>query len=123
MNDAYQVERFNATVEVGTKVRYWPGVMDSGAIPDTGVTTSEAYLLGGHTPVVMIDTATGPIALTHVWHGCSRRRVSPKHIDLMEHEHEALVAYLANVHDADALAKLMLAHEKLMGYRRREGLL
>lgn len=59
-----EVQRFNAEHAIGTKVRYWSGVRVGQG--KTGVTTSEAFLLGGHTPVVMIDTSRSCVALTHV---------------------------------------------------------
>ncbi|MCC5574522.1 hypothetical protein IMZ11_02565 [Microtetraspora sp. AC03309] len=64
------VDAWNAHVPVGTPVRYWTGVREGEG--KTGVTRSEAYLLGassgqpGHTPVVFVTGAGSCIALTHV---------------------------------------------------------
>lgn len=55
---------FNAQHRVGTAVRYWPGVQAGDGT--VSVTRSEAWLLGGHTPVVMVKGYSGAIALTHV---------------------------------------------------------
>jgi hypothetical protein len=57
------IENFNLRHEVGTPVRYWPGGRDGESREI--VTTSEADLLGGHTPVVFVQDA-GAIALTHI---------------------------------------------------------
>lgn len=64
------VDLWNANVSVGTPVRYWTGVREGDG--KTGVTRSEAYLLGasngqpGHTPVVFVEGEGSCIALTHV---------------------------------------------------------
>lgn len=69
------VDEWNEEHEVGTPVRYWTGFREGDG--EIGRTTCAAYLLGGHTPVVMIDTASGCIGLTHVemhtvyCHACS----------------------------------------------------
>lgn len=55
---------FNALHEVGAPVRYWPGVREGDGIES--VTRSEAWLMGGHSPVVMIEGYPGGIALSHV---------------------------------------------------------
>ena len=57
-------DRWNAEHKVGTPVRYWP-VFRTGE-GHRSVTRSEAWLLGGHSPVVMVDGYAGGIALTHV---------------------------------------------------------
>lgn len=57
-------QAWNVRHEIGTPVRYWSGVKEGPG--KTGVTTSEAFLLGGHTPSVLIDTCRGCVALTHV---------------------------------------------------------
>lgn len=58
------VDEFNAAHPVGTRVRYWRGVREGeGAV---GQTPCEAWLLGGHSPVVRITGTSGAIALTHV---------------------------------------------------------
>ena len=55
---------FNARHPVGARVHYWPGTL-RGA-PLTSATRSEAYLLGGHTAVVLIEGHAGAVALSHV---------------------------------------------------------
>jgi len=55
---------FNEVCPVGSPVYYWPGVREGE--PRKGVTRSAAWLLGGHTPVVLIEGYAGGIALTHV---------------------------------------------------------
>lgn len=59
------VASFNENVPVGTKVVYWPGVREPG-LEMVSTTRSEAWLLGGHTPVVMVEGYAGGIALSHV---------------------------------------------------------
>lgn len=59
------VERFNEVCPIGTPVIYWPGERQK----DNGResrTRSKAWLLGGHTPVVMVEGYAGGIALSHV---------------------------------------------------------
>lgn len=70
------VDDWNDENEIGTDVRFWSGQRKGdGAL---GKTTSAAFILGGHTPCVMIDTGHGAIALTHVephvvyCHECSK---------------------------------------------------
>jgi hypothetical protein len=58
------VDAWNATHPVGTIVRYWKGLREGEG--RLGRTRSEATLLGGHTPVVWVDTTSGAIGLTHV---------------------------------------------------------
>lgn len=58
------VEWFNKVCPIGTAVYYWPGAREGE--PRKGVTRSEAWLLGGHTPVVMVTGYAGGIALSHV---------------------------------------------------------
>lgn len=58
------VERFNALCPVGTPVLYWPGVREGKG--RESVTRSPAWLMGGHSPVVMVDGYPGGIALAHV---------------------------------------------------------
>ena len=58
------VEQFNAHHPVGTPVLYWPGTREGDG--RESVTRSEAWLLGGHTPVVMVEGYAGGIALSHV---------------------------------------------------------
>ena len=62
--NARTVEEFNARFPVGTPVLYWPGLREGDG--RESVTRSEAWLMGGHTPVVMVDGYPGGIALTHV---------------------------------------------------------
>lgn len=58
------IEQFNRVCPEGTPVLYWPGDRrDEGR---ESRTRSEAWLLGGHTPVVMVEGYAGGIALTHV---------------------------------------------------------
>lgn len=61
---AKTVEMFNRNNPVGTPVRYWTGAIEGEG--KTGKTRSEAQLLGGHTPVVWVDTHAACVALTHV---------------------------------------------------------
>jgi hypothetical protein len=58
------VEWFNAVCPVGSHVLYWPGVREGE--PRRSVTRSAAWLLGGHTPVVLVEGYAGGIALSHV---------------------------------------------------------
>lgn len=55
---------FNETCPIGSPVWYWPGVREGA--PRASVTRSEARLLGGHTPVVMVEGYAGGIALSNV---------------------------------------------------------
>lgn len=58
------VEQFNRHVPESTPVLYWPGErLGEGVLSRT---RSAAWLLGGHTPVVMVEGYAGGIALTHV---------------------------------------------------------
>lgn len=59
------VEWFNEICPVGSPVFYWPGVREGE--PVKSVTRSEAWLLGDHTPVVMVEGHVGSIALSHVF--------------------------------------------------------
>lgn len=58
------VEQFNEHVPIGTPVLYWPGERTGEG--RRSVTRSAAWLLGGHTPVVLVDGYPGGIALSHV---------------------------------------------------------
>ena len=58
------VEQFNKICPIGTHVLYWPGVREGEG--RKSVTRSAAWLLGGHSPVVMVEGYAGGIALTHV---------------------------------------------------------
>lgn len=57
------VELWNSKYPVGTKVQVRRLVGD-GEFVET-VTTSEAYVLSGHSPVVMLKGISGCFALTH----------------------------------------------------------
>lgn len=58
------IEQFNSRVPVGTPVLYWPCPRENEG--RESVTRSEAWLLGGHTPVVLVEGYAGGIALSHV---------------------------------------------------------
>lgn len=58
------VEWFNEHVPIGTSVIYWPGIREGEG--RASVTRSAAWLLGGHTPVVLVDGYPGGVALSHV---------------------------------------------------------
>lgn len=62
--DGGAVGQFNDLVPVGSEVVYWPGEREGEGRPSK--TRTEAWLLGGHTPVVMVEGYPGGIALTHV---------------------------------------------------------
>lgn len=64
MNSDEAVERWNAAYPAGTRVRFWPGARTGEG--REAITSSRAWLLGGHTPVVMVGAYAGGIALTHV---------------------------------------------------------
>ncbi|NHQ93354.1 hypothetical protein [Janthinobacterium lividum] len=55
-------DKFNATHLVGTAVSV---KLDSGEVRDT-VTTSEAQVLSGHTPVIWLEGISGCYDLEHV---------------------------------------------------------
>lgn len=59
-----RVHAFNRDHPVGTRVRYW--FASRGDEPRVGRTRSQAWCLGGHTPVVLIEGARGARALSHV---------------------------------------------------------
>jgi len=59
------VEKFNATHDIGTLVRYWTGAKGDGP-GEVGETRTEAQVLGGHTAVVWVEGHPACIALTHV---------------------------------------------------------
>lgn len=61
---AGEVARFNVAAQVGAPVLFWPGAKEGEG--REGVTRSRAWLLGDHTPVVMVEGYPGAIALTHV---------------------------------------------------------
>ncbi|MFI9845173.1 hypothetical protein ACIHFD_49700 [Nonomuraea sp. NPDC051941] len=69
------VADWNARRPVGTPVRYWP-IMGE---PESMVTRtrSPAWVLGGHTPVVMVDDVAGGVALSHV-------RLEPDAFEVMQ---------------------------------------
>jgi hypothetical protein len=58
------VEQFNEHVPEGTPVLFWPGAREGEG--RKSATRSPAWLLGGHSPVVMVEGHPGGIALTHV---------------------------------------------------------
>jgi hypothetical protein len=58
------VAQFNDICPIGSPVLYWPGAFEGEG--RTSVTRSAAWLLGGHTPVVMVEGYAGGIALSHV---------------------------------------------------------
>lgn len=62
--NAALMEQFNAVCPVGSPVLYWPG--ERVGEGRKSVTRSAAWLLGGHTPVVMVEGYAGGIALSHV---------------------------------------------------------
>jgi hypothetical protein len=57
-------DEFNEAHPIGTPVRYWTGWREGDG--KTGVTRSEARVLGGHTAVVWVTGESSCIALTHV---------------------------------------------------------
>lgn len=62
-------DEWNAAHPPGTQVVAYPGCRpddDPTAERIEGVTTSRAWVLGGHTPVVMVAGHGACIALTHV---------------------------------------------------------
>jgi hypothetical protein len=58
------VAMWNERFPVGTPVTYWPGRREGHGQLTT--TSSEAQLLGGHTPVVWLYDVSGCVALSHV---------------------------------------------------------
>ncbi|MFD1546953.1 hypothetical protein [Nonomuraea guangzhouensis] len=61
---ALAVAGWNATVPVGTPVRYWTGWREGDG--KTSRTRTAAQLLGGHTAVVWVEGEVSCIALSHV---------------------------------------------------------
>lgn len=59
-----EVERWNEAHPVGTPVTAYPGVRGENAL--TTRTLSTAWLLGDHTPVVLVEGYAGGIALDHI---------------------------------------------------------
>ncbi|MBT8454170.1 MAG: hypothetical protein KJO40_19560 [Deltaproteobacteria bacterium] len=55
---------WNATVDVGTPIRYWPGRREGPG--KLSRTRSPAWELGDGSPVVSVEGHAGGIALTHV---------------------------------------------------------
>ncbi|MET7336017.1 hypothetical protein [Nonomuraea sp. NPDC005650] len=55
---------WNTTLPVGTPVRYWPIMGEPESMATR--TRSKAWVLGGHTPVVMVDDVAGGVSLAHV---------------------------------------------------------
>lgn len=62
--NARLVEQFNDACPIGTAVLYWPGAFEGEG--RKSATRSVAWLLGGHTPAVMVEGYAGGIALSHV---------------------------------------------------------
>jgi hypothetical protein len=58
------LEQFNAACPIGTPVLYWPGALEGEG--RKSVTRSVAWMLGNHTPVVMVEGYAGGIAITHI---------------------------------------------------------
>lgn len=69
-------EAFDAAHPVGTPVLAWPGTRDDEPIRTR--TRTGAWVLGGHTAVVMVDGVAGGIALTHIEHDPTRRPPVPE---------------------------------------------
>ncbi|MGW4406554.1 hypothetical protein ACWEJ6_21170 [Nonomuraea sp. NPDC004702] len=59
-----EVADWNTRRPVGTPVRYWPIKGEDDSL--TTRTRSQAWMLGGHTPVVMVEGVAGGVALGHV---------------------------------------------------------
>lgn len=59
-----RVNDWNEEHEVGTSVRFWPGLKKGE--PRLGVTSSEAWVLSGHAAVVKVKGYPGCISLSHV---------------------------------------------------------
>lgn len=55
---------FNGTNPVGTPVRFWPGAREG--VGRESVTSSPAWVMGGHSAMVSVHDYPGGIALTHV---------------------------------------------------------
>lgn len=60
------LREWNEQRPIGTQVEFWPGVRGEAGTGTRGVTTSAAWMLGEHTPVVIVDQYPGGIDLTHV---------------------------------------------------------
>ena len=58
------VDIFNDAYPVGTPVRYWPVANEGEGV--LSKTRSEAWLLSGHTAVVMVEGKSGAVAVAHV---------------------------------------------------------
>jgi hypothetical protein len=67
MNPEQVVAEWNASYPVGTPVVYQP--IQGGCAHDNAqtATRSEAWVLGGHTPVVMVEGRAGGVALDHCY--------------------------------------------------------
>jgi len=60
-------DAWNGEHPVGTWVRYWPILPPGpGSVPIFTRTRSRAWVLGGHTPVVQVEHASGCVALSHL---------------------------------------------------------
>lgn len=58
------LDQFNTVCPIGTPVLYWPGALEGEGRKSR--TRSAAWMLGDHTPVVMVEGYAGGIAITHV---------------------------------------------------------
>ena len=61
---AREVAQFNDLIPVGSRVLYWPALREGPGVASK--TRTRAWLLGDHTPVVMVEGYPGGIALSHV---------------------------------------------------------
>ena len=59
-----RLEQFNRRVAPGTPVRFWPAGIDGPG--RQGRTVSAAWLLQGHTAVVLVESWCGLLAVSHV---------------------------------------------------------
>lgn len=58
------VQGWNRAHPIGTPITYWPGSIEGPGV-DSRIRDS-AWLLGGHTPVALVEGYAGGIALTHI---------------------------------------------------------
>lgn len=70
--DQRACDKWNAKHEVGTRIRFWYALSQSGkrlGDPVGAVTLAKAFVMGGHTPVVPVRKdggGTDHFALTHI---------------------------------------------------------
>lgn len=64
MTPEARAKAFNEANPVGTEVLFWPGVREGPG--RLSVTNGEAWIMGGHSPVVGVVGHTGGIALSHI---------------------------------------------------------